>query len=591
MKNKAIFCVLALFVLAAVILTYSNHFHNAFHFDDSHVVVNNIYIKSLRNIPLFFKNAATISSVPTNQAYRPIVVTSLALDYYMGKGLNPFYFHLSMFILFIVQGFFMYLLYLKIFDLSQRHKWNSLAALLAVAWYMLHPANAETINYITARSDLISTLFVVISLVMFAYSSFCRRWYLYFIPFALGMLTKPVSAAFVLLLFAYLLYFEGKCAPTGKKDAETTKGSAIGQALKKTAPSFLFCLLLILFTKKMTPATFAPGGAPFFNYVITQPYVILHYFTSFFLPIGLSADTDWKPSASMSDPRFLAGALFLAILLFAAVAVSRYKKTLPISFGILWFFIALLPTSLFPLAEVMNDHRIFFPFVGLMMSVCWSLALVFSKVEKSLKSASVFNHLASAIILILLTFYAYGTHERNKVWRTEETLWRDVTEKSPKNGRGQMNYGVQLMGKGDFGGAETHFIRALEFTPTYSHLHLNLGVLMENMGRTAEAEQYFRNAIFLNPDHPASHFYYGRFLKTLGRYIEAAEHLNRALELSPAHMDARRLLMSIYLDLDNIAGLRELAQQTLLIAPYDRSAAFYLNYDLEKAQKRIGTGR
>src|SRR6266550_6507658 len=41
----------------------------------------------------------------------------------------------------------------------------------------------------------------------------------------------------------------------------------------------------------------------------------------------------------------------------------------------------------------------------------------------------------------------YATFQRNKVWNTEETLWRDVTIKSPRNPRGLMNYGNTLMTK------------------------------------------------------------------------------------------------------------------------------------------------
>jgi hypothetical protein len=54
---------------------------------------------------------------------------------------------------------------------------------------------------------------------------------------------------------------------------------------------------------------------------------------------------------------------------------------------------------------------------------------------------------AAGCALVLLAFAA-GTWERNKVWRTEESLWYDVTLKSPYNGRGLMNYGLTQMQKG-----------------------------------------------------------------------------------------------------------------------------------------------
>ena len=80
--------------VGVVFATYSNHFHNSFHFDDATVIQNNAYLRSLHNIPLFFRNAATFSSYPPNAAYRPLTSTSFALDYWLGGG-NPFFFHVT----------------------------------------------------------------------------------------------------------------------------------------------------------------------------------------------------------------------------------------------------------------------------------------------------------------------------------------------------------------------------------------------------------------------------------------------------------------------------------------------------------------
>src|SRR5215831_13611445 len=63
---------------------YANHFHNSFHFDDAHTIVTNGAIRDLRNIPLFFRDATTFSSLPSNQSYRPLVSTLLAVDYSLG---------------------------------------------------------------------------------------------------------------------------------------------------------------------------------------------------------------------------------------------------------------------------------------------------------------------------------------------------------------------------------------------------------------------------------------------------------------------------------------------------------------------------
>ena len=89
-RNKVLASVGGALLLIALVAAYSNHFHNSFHFDDAHTIVTNAAIRELRNIPVFFRDAATFSSLPSNQSYRPLVSTLLAIDYSLGHGLQPF---------------------------------------------------------------------------------------------------------------------------------------------------------------------------------------------------------------------------------------------------------------------------------------------------------------------------------------------------------------------------------------------------------------------------------------------------------------------------------------------------------------------
>jgi len=568
---------LSVFLAAAVTATYSNHFHNGFHFDDSHAVVNNIYIKNIRNIPLFFRDGSTFSSLPANQTYRPVVTTTLALDYWAGgsKGLgDTFYFHLSTFLLFLLQGLCMFFFFRKLLDGSAPDERNALAALTGVAWYLLHPANAETVNYIIARSDTLSTFFLLTAFLVFLGWPAGRKMHLYLIPLIFGLLAKPIAAVFVPLLFLYVLLFEEKAGLAGLFKKRNRGG--VFSSARKTAPSLLFTSFVLFFISRMNPATWVPGGASPVSYVLTQPYVIWRYFATFFLPLSLSADTDLAPLPGVMDIRFFGGAFFLGLLVYASVALSKREHLRPISFGILWFLITLLPTSLTPLAEVMNDHRTFLPYVGLMLSVCGLIPQALRRLKQNPAfSGPVFDAVVIAVAATCLLAYSYGTYQRNRVWKTEASLWKDVTEKSPRNGRGLMNYGLVLMGNGDYQGAATYFNRALELTPNYSYLHINLGVLHAAMGKPVEAEQYFRNAVSYDPGYPGSYYYYARFLKSIHRAAEAAGLLEKALALASADLNVRHLLMDIYFEKSDPAQLKELAESTLMAAPDDPKALYY----------------
>src|SRR6059058_2950226 len=150
-------------VLVGLIAAYSNHFHNSFHFDDAHTIETNASIRELRNIPLFFCDATTFSSLPSNQSYRPLVSTLVAIDYKLAGGLQPFWFHLSIFALFIVLVLVLALVIDRLLEIISPSPLNRWIALIAAAWYGLHRANADTVNYIIASSEVIATLGVIAS--------------------------------------------------------------------------------------------------------------------------------------------------------------------------------------------------------------------------------------------------------------------------------------------------------------------------------------------------------------------------------------------------------------------------------------------
>ncbi|MDQ1469052.1 MAG: protein O-mannosyl-transferase, partial [Bryobacterales bacterium] len=125
--------VLLSLLLAGVLATYANHFGNPFHFDDSHAVVENAYIRDLRNVTLFFTDARTFSNLPANRAYRPLVPLSLAFDYWLGHGLKPVFFQSSTFVWFLVQLMLMYALFRRICDIARPDADNQWVALFAAA--------------------------------------------------------------------------------------------------------------------------------------------------------------------------------------------------------------------------------------------------------------------------------------------------------------------------------------------------------------------------------------------------------------------------------------------------------------------------
>jgi protein O-mannosyl-transferase len=510
-----------------VIAAYANSIDNSFHFDDAHVIQSNLFIRSLRNAPRYFTDAHTFSSHPPNATYRPLVTLSLALDH-SRSGVHPRAYHHTQIALLLVTGALLVVFFAPLIGRG--------AALFAAALFCLHTANTETMNLISARSELLSGIGLLGSFVLFQRSPFARRTLLYLVPLAIGALAKAPVVVFAPLLFFYVRWFDDE-----------------RRAWRATIPPLILGGALLAFLNSMNAPEWQSGGGPAGRYLITQPFVWLHYFRLFFLPIGLTADTDMPLFEHWYDPRAIAGYAFVALLVF----VMHRAENRAVKFGLAWFAIALLPTSLFPLAEVANEHRIFFAYMGLCLAVTAAVA-------ERVRAFS--PEVVTVAAIVVLMAHAAGTRVRNEVWRSEATLWADVVAKSPRNGRAWMNYGLTRMAKGDFVEAKRSFERAAVLVPNYSILAINRGVVEGALGNQSEAERHFRRALAINPEANA-HFFYARWLVQRGRRPEALPHLREAVRLSPGFAEPRLLLMRVYTQMGEKEELRRLEAETRRIDP------------------------
>jgi len=184
-----------------------------------------------------------------------------------------------------------------------------------------------------------------------------------------------------------------------------------------------------------------------------------------------------------------------------------------------------------------------------------------------------------------LLLNAFGTFERNKVWATEETLWYDVTVKSPENGRGLMNYGNVLMSQGRYAETEVYYKKALQLLPYYSYIYDNLGILKAAEKKPDSAEIYFNKALSFNTGSPSVYFFYARFLHQQNENNRAITLLKKALTISPSDIDSHYLLMEIYQDNDDWQGLHAAATETLAVFPGDKMGKMYLESSNLKKSK------
>jgi len=479
----------------------------------------------------------------------------------------------------------MFLLFRKILDITLNHKWNKYFALFIVALYCYHTALAETVNYVISRSDGFSTLMILLSLVIYVYYPKKRKFRFYLIPYIFGFFVKETTLMLGPLLFVYLLLFE--------KETDLShlfsKGNRqkVWASFKPVIHIFIIGILLYLLSVRLTPKTWSVGSISRWDYLITQPFVMVQYFKTFILPTELSADTDWVALQKVFDIRLIMGILFITGMLWFAFRLSRKATFRPITFGIFWFFIALIPSSSFiPLSEVLNDHRVFFPYIGLAIAFATAfIYLIILRDEKKFISAPWKIIVTGIFVVGILSGHAYGTHQRNKVWSSYESLWYDVTQKSPNNGRGMMNYALSQMRKGNYVEAKKYFEKALVLSPNYSLVYINLGVLHSALNDPTGAEQYFKKAIDIGMYIDEGYYYYGNFLFAQKRYDEAKQMLRNSIANNPAYTEPRFILLQLYSETEDWGNLEKLADETLKYLPNDAKCLAYIDAGKNKKTK------
>lgn len=593
------FLAVAFTLLLGVLAAYSGHFNNPFHFDDDHTIVTNRWVRQLDSFPRFFTDTATSSSLPANQAYRPGVTLLHAIDYRLGLDttskeardtlamartpqarrelinamLQPktLVFHIHIFTGFVLSGFLLFFVLLHIFNQAKPGwNWNRWLALFGMGWFWLHTANAETINYISARSDSASTFWILLAFVVYFYSDVARRFHLYLLPMIIGFFIKEPALMFAPLLMFYIVLF-GKGRP--------------GPQITSVVLSFCVAIVLFLISRSFTPTNWDPGGTNWFDYLLTQAFVIVHYCINFLFPVNLSADTDWQPVTRIFDDKVIAGGAFIIFLVWIIVRCWKRPEWRPVSFGLIWFFIALAPTSsIFPFAEVLNDHRTYFPYIGLIMAVAWSCGIWLDRLSAKIPAITI----GIAAAVLLLAANGIGAHVRSDKWSSSYKLWGDCVQKSPGNGRAWMHYGMSLFNKGNdalsrgkadsaktwYDSANVCYTRAREILPYYSYLYINWGVMRQWQGNVKEAEEFYRLGLKYGPRNPEAYFFLGDFLRIQGKYDEALLLANQGLVLSPGHERLKRLRQEL-------KGVKSPVDAAKEVAVANPTADNYVNLSLE----------
>ncbi len=523
---------------------YANALDNGFHYDDEHHIVYNPHIRGLKNIPSFFIDPGTFSSmVPETDPgmYRPLLMVSHVLNYAVG-GLHPSGYHLVNLIFHVGSSF---LVFLILRELLSGRRVRSLspdfAALAAGLIFLAHPFHSEGVDYISARSSVMSAFFFFLSFWCWVkYRSADlhphpgTRYYLASLSvFVLALFTKEGVISFLLVLWLYDYFLKSPSAWEG--------------GWKATLPYLPYLLIIsgyLGFRRFLFGGTL-PDTAfhQFWENLLAQPKVLTGYLRFLVFPSGLTIDHTITAGGWLDPGTILSAAILLAGLALGVWGFSRKQGVWPVvAFFQFWFFIVLLPTTLISLNVAFQENRGYLAGVGFSVGLGLVLAAVHSKMERA----------AIPILVILLLLYGGMTIRQNMNWENDKTLWSDAVEKNPMSAIAHSNLGRTYLRAGDLDPAEKELRQALDLRKrfpwlVYFHIRHDLAEVYFRKGSFDQAERNMKEVIRLDPGDPYYRIQLAKIYIAMKDWPRAEGTIQDLLKMKPDDPDALTRLGVLYM--------------------------------------------
>lgn len=401
-------------VAVTVALAYANALSAKFQFDDWNVIVDQPKVHSI---------AAWWVSMP---GIRPLLKLSYALNYTISP--SPILFHLENVGIHAANA-------CLIFALLAKRTTRGIALTTALI-FALHPVQTEAVTYVTGRSSSLSALFVLSTLKFLTVNSWLPP-----VLFACAILVKETAVMAIVPIVRL---------KRGPSPFLVVAGAAV---MAIASPMYRHLLNVSLETRGI--------GAN----LMTQAHAIVYLMGQLVRFDRLNADPALPAVTAWSWT--VAGEALLIVACIALGCVLLEKRP-EIAYGILWFFLWLVPTnSLLPRLDVVNDRQLYLALAGPAFLAAYGLGALAKK-----RAA-----LAVTATIVLCAVLATATHLRNRVYADEITFWNDVVAKSPRNPRGFNNLGYVLAQHDRDVEADAALSRALELDPGYVRAAVNLKLL------------------------------------------------------------------------------------------------------------------
>lgn len=386
-------------VIVVTILSYVPVLGAPFVWDDHHLIEDSQLIQELHPLRDYFGQSFWQSDeLGRGRAYyRPLTILSLAVDHQLyGDGAGGY--HLSNLLVHVLST-------ALLFRLLCARGASGPAAAAGTALWSLYPRLTEAVAWISGRTDVLATCFVLAALLVQSRPGVARRFACGLLLF-LGLLCKEVALAGV----ATVLVLE--LAPAGPWLVRAWR------ALPALLALSVYAVLRALASGVAPMGSVPPGTLLLRALAATGQYLVM------FL-------TPWLPNAQigqLSKPHAAYAVLGGVVLLALGVALLRFRARLTLA---AW---SALTLSLFSLGMVLHivpffsnviaaDRFLYLPLAGVALFLTPALAAL----------AQAQLQVFAAVCALLVVSFIGATFVRAAAWADDVELWTDTFRDNPDN--------------------------------------------------------------------------------------------------------------------------------------------------------------
>lgn len=442
--------------------------------------------------------------------------------------------------------------------------------------FAIHPLRAESVAWIAERKDVLSGVFLMLTLL--AYTRYARQrsfgsMSLAAVVFACGLMSKPMLVTVPAVLLLLDVWPFGRIDQQKEQRTEDRgrtselRGQSLAGLIMEKIPFFALSALSAVITILVQKTAVSSLETLPLKWRIENAVVsCVTYLGQLFWPAKLAAFYP-HPQGQLALWQ-VTGATLLILALTVIAFVLR--KTHPyLLVGWLWYLVMLLPVIgvLQVGLQAHADRYTYLPLIGPIIAITW----FFADLVAARRSLQPVMAIAAVLIIASFTFVA---HTQASYWQNSETLWEHALVVTKDNDVAHNNLGNVFLNRENFGEAVSHFQKALnirtqkgesQFSTGAALSNNNLGIAFTRMGRVAEGVAYYRRALGIWPEYADAHYNLGTALFEQGQMDEAMKEWNKTLAIHPqdagAHSSMGNALLQKGAPRDAIAHY-EMALQT-----------------------------